>query len=241
MESCFPKDFVAGHGYVSGYGGYGYNPGAAAAAGVIGSILGAGSRARTAIRMTAAITGRSDIPTATTPTTAMATAGRIMAASTATATAPALRLWPAIRQLWRRPWLRRRLRPRRRLRRPHGRLRRAHGRIWRPHGRVWRRRAHPLSDAAQGTSGRVPRSTHIGAPLSATPPANRMGREIAMTTSGISAIALGMAALVSFPLSAAYADTPAPAGPNAPSLSEPSPTPAWVRVRPGRRQETRQP
>ena len=31
-----------GHGYVSGYGGYGYNPGAAAAAGVIGSILGAG-------------------------------------------------------------------------------------------------------------------------------------------------------------------------------------------------------
>ncbi len=49
-----------------------------------------------------------------------------------------------------------------------------------------------------------------------------------MTTSGISAIALGMAALVSFPLFAAFADTPAPAGPNTPSLSEPSPTPAWA-------------
>ena len=54
-----------------------------------------------------------------------------------------------------------------------------------------------------------------------------------MTYSGISAIALGMAALVSFPLSAAYAATP-PAGPNAPSLSEPSPTPAWAEAGPAR-------
>ncbi len=55
-----------------------------------------------------------------------------------------------------------------------------------------------------------------------------------MTYSGISAIALGMAALVSFPLSAAYADT-APAGPNAvaPSLSEPAPTPSWAESGPG--------
>ena len=51
-----------------------------------------------------------------------------------------------------------------------------------------------------------------------------------MTTNGISAIALGVAALVIFPLSAAYADTAAPATPNAatPSLSEPSPTPSWA-------------
>ena len=50
-----------------------------------------------------------------------------------------------------------------------------------------------------------------------------------MTTSGISAIALGMAALVSFPLSAAYAETAASAGPNAtPSLSEPATTSGWA-------------
>ncbi len=55
-----------------------------------------------------------------------------------------------------------------------------------------------------------------------------------MTASGTSAIALGVAALVSFPLSAAYADT-APAGPNAaaPSLSEPAPTPSWAESGPG--------
>ncbi len=51
-----------------------------------------------------------------------------------------------------------------------------------------------------------------------------------MTYKGISAIALGVAALVSFPLQAAYADTAGPAGPDAaaPSLSEPAPTPGWA-------------
>lgn len=49
-----------------------------------------------------------------------------------------------------------------------------------------------------------------------------------MTTSGISTIAFGVAALVSLPLSAAYADAPTPAGPNTPSLSEPAPTPGWA-------------
>lgn len=47
-----------------------------------------------------------------------------------------------------------------------------------------------------------------------------------MTTSSISAIALSMAALVSFPLSSAYADTAAP------SLAEPSPTPGWAKSGP---------
>ncbi len=44
-------------------------------------------------------------------------------------------------------------------------------------------------------------------------------------TTGISALALGAAALICWPLSAAYADTPAPVGPNTPSLAEPAPTP----------------
>ncbi len=54
-----------------------------------------------------------------------------------------------------------------------------------------------------------------------------------MTTSSISAIALSMAALVSFPLSAAYADQRRPRGQRAPSLAEPSPTPGWAESRSG--------
>ena len=53
-----------------------------------------------------------------------------------------------------------------------------------------------------------------------------------MTTTGIWSIALGAAALIGLPLSAAYADTPAPAGPNAPSLAEPAPTPASAEAGP---------